>query len=626
MAVTQVSDASNTAVSTSVTVTMPTHTTGDLILVCLTTAHGAPTANRHIYPPAGWHRGPQHSNGAGGTSVQLVCFWKIATSASESNPTFSCASSYNMAAYLGVFRGTDKVAPIRRYTADIGTGIIADPVDQNTEVAGTMAVICASWGASQLPAVISDGSWAEKWDTAVSLDIRATIYTKTFASVGATGSPNVTAGILGTQWVTQMLVIQPPDTSTKADVRAKAGTITCPGGTGDQDTTVGFDVKALLIWTIGVSDGNVAADAELMLGIGADDGVTGATQGSVGMWHDSGGTDHRGYSRNGEIVGYYTAGNGTLASPNMLATFSKITNGFRLNWTAVSSGKELRYLALGGADLRATIQTASADVANHTGFPWAPDVLISISQDIDGWTDQIRNFPNLMHAVSSKRGPAATWVLGGDSGGANFNHVTQAGAFGAQVLASALTWRGWVGNYLSNGFTWIGDGNADDIQVLGLYFNDKRYTVEVNVADGDASGTANTDQDDALFADGARIAAMHLFGADSASDEVDDTTGSTSIGTVQVRGGLDQYAGLFTRTGNTSERARDSAAAVLADSSGDIGSPGGSPTFERRGVYQDQDTIRWVLNNTTRQIYARVTFEDVESLAAMNPVFFGCNF
>lgn len=595
---------------TSLTITMPSHQAGDLLLVTLHVYGGGDTTNMHCYPPAGWHWGPCVDY----TPIRLISFWKIATSGSESNPTFNFGSSMYVGSILTVYRGVDQAKPIRRYSGVIGNDDLIPTKAQSTEVDGTMAVIAYTWyNNATVDIYISDATWTERSEEDVGSALSYGMYTKAFASAGSTGAPTINRST-NNEFCSFTLIIQPSDSTTKADIKVKTGTITCPGSTGNQDTTVGFDVKALLIFSIGVSDGNVTEDAELMFGAGADDGVTGVTQGCVGMWHDSGGTSHSGYSRNGEIVGYYTAGNSTLGSPDMLATYSKITNGFRLNWTAVSSGKELRYIALGGADLRATMITCSADTASHTGYPWAPDFLFGISQCIDGWTDQIRTTAAMMLGFAGKGGASGCWSLSAGPAASNFNHVVSPGAFSQQTDSSTLTWRNWISEWLSNGFSWTGFTNADDVQVLALNFNGKRYYLEGEVANGDASGVADTNQDDVIFANGESIAAMLLFGADSNSDQVNDTLGSSFVGSVQVSGGLNQYSGLFTRTGNTSERARDTGASVLADSNGDIGTPGESPTFERRGVYQDKDTIKWVVNNTTRQIYFRITFAQVGQL------------
>jgi hypothetical protein len=134
--------------ATTQTVTLPTHSTGDMLIVRAGMKH-ATLPGDITCGTAGWARIDQHNNGTtasgnGTGDVQIAAFWKVATSASETNPvityhasvaaTPSCAVATSISPTAGkVFvtplADAGSIAAATSYTATMGSHIAATAGD-----------------------------------------------------------------------------------------------------------------------------------------------------------------------------------------------------------------------------------------------------------------------------------------------------------------------------------------------------------------------------------------------------------------------------------------------------------------------------------------------------------------
>jgi hypothetical protein len=83
--------------ATTQTVTLPTHQTGDMLLVRVGMKH-ATLPGDITCATSGWARVGQHNNGTtassnGAGDVQVAVFWKVATSGAETNPVITFHAS-----------------------------------------------------------------------------------------------------------------------------------------------------------------------------------------------------------------------------------------------------------------------------------------------------------------------------------------------------------------------------------------------------------------------------------------------------------------------------------------------------------------------------------------------------
>jgi hypothetical protein len=134
--------------ATTQTVTLPTHSTGDMLVVRVGMKH-ATLPGDITCDTSGWARIDQHNNGTtassnGGGDVQIAAFWKIATSAAETNPvitfhasvaaTPSCAVATSISPTSGKVFTTPladagSIAAATNYTATMGSHISATAGD-----------------------------------------------------------------------------------------------------------------------------------------------------------------------------------------------------------------------------------------------------------------------------------------------------------------------------------------------------------------------------------------------------------------------------------------------------------------------------------------------------------------
>lgn len=116
MAVTHISsNTQDSASALSLTFTVPTHTTDDLLICFVKQSEN--TSQRTWDDDGGggngWTR-EVYNRTTGGRDMEIAIYWKFATSASETNPTFTWASGITaepMSGMMEVYRGVDQVVP-----------------------------------------------------------------------------------------------------------------------------------------------------------------------------------------------------------------------------------------------------------------------------------------------------------------------------------------------------------------------------------------------------------------------------------------------------------------------------------------------------------------------------------
>jgi hypothetical protein len=237
-------------------------------------------------------------------------------------------------------------------------------------------------------------SWTEAIEVGANSTLMLHMQYQAFATAEtATGDAAITmSSTVG--YITQLIVFQEQQPLSQAQVFSRQGVITAPSGTGNQDTTgIGFDVKALYLWTSYQTGTSVESNMVFGQGVGADDGVTTAAQRYTGLWQTSGGSVDGGYGGTGEILKVYDSGNSTLGSPDLSAVYSRITDGFRLNWSATTENIKIHYLALGGDDLEAAVADYITSQDPYTGLPWEPEMVMMIGQGYTSATDYFRTIP-----------------------------------------------------------------------------------------------------------------------------------------------------------------------------------------------------------------------------------------
>lgn len=151
---------------------------------------------------------------------------------------------------------------------------------------------------------------------------------------------------------------------------AQVGSITCPASTGNSSTTgVGFQPKVVMFWSTGVTATGSGTEQCQAWGAGVSSssrfGI--CTAGATASRHD-----------NGKCLTVTVRGLTPACAADLVSLDS---DGFTLNWTTVSSGIIVNYLALGGADLtNAAIKqfTSPTSTGNQatTGVGFQPDLVI----------------------------------------------------------------------------------------------------------------------------------------------------------------------------------------------------------------------------------------------------------
>ncbi len=383
------------------------------------------------------------------------------------------------------------------------------------------------------------------------------------------------------------------------------------GGTGIVDyLDPGFDVKAIKIvfgYTADVF--GAETNVNLMVGFGADDGVTAKSQGAVGHHHENGVgiSGDQGWSDDDAVVKDYIVGNTTLASPDYKAIYSKIAGGFRLDWTFLSEefDVEFRVTAYGGDDFRAVHGKAAASSSAITGLPWRPNMVHAATQQVQLDTPQIRgDAPVAVGACDDQGGQMSLWIDPETSSQAIMRNTSFIGYAENSVKQYGLG----VEEFTSDGITWF---DSPDFQFffLAMNFNagsdgnmkEFRYAIDQFICDD--SGTNNTDQTLPPFDDGTVPQVMEMIGPGEESDSDLVTNSTWAFGTAtDFDATIDQYMLANGKAGSVAERDASNAQVWVGDNGGDVDAP------DKVGVLQDDTTIRWTTNDTQAYITAMIRY------------------
>jgi hypothetical protein len=360
-------------------------TTGDLLLAHVVRNGSVTTQDCHFAAPAGWHR-----LGASQNNLVSAFFWRIREAGDSNSLSFSRPASGSNIIAVHCIRGVDQTRPICRHSIQRTNSDTWSWLAETTPVDDCLALALAG-GVRNGNGISPASGWTERVDLAQSTDLCMYAQTQGFASSGtSTGNPSVALSGAGLVDLTQhMLLIQPAQTVTPKDVRVATGTLTSPTSTGNQDITgLGFDCKALIIYGMRQNADATTPDVEYLHGVGADDGVTTAFQRGVGISHLNGSGSAQGWVNANIVAVYFASG----LSISLRATFSRITDGFRLNWSVVqASGYDFNYIAFGGADLQAVCGIQDGSASPMTALPWRPDLVHIVGQNNNADAPYIRS-------------------------------------------------------------------------------------------------------------------------------------------------------------------------------------------------------------------------------------------
>ena len=97
--------------ATSITVELPTHVAGDVLVICL----GRDNNRQDFTAPSGWTQAATigfGSTSATSNAVRSALYWRVAASSSETNPTFTIVNADEMFAIAISIEGADTTNPI----------------------------------------------------------------------------------------------------------------------------------------------------------------------------------------------------------------------------------------------------------------------------------------------------------------------------------------------------------------------------------------------------------------------------------------------------------------------------------------------------------------------------------
>lgn len=229
---------------------------------------------------------------------------------------------------------------------------------------------------------------------------------------------------------------------------AKVGTLSCPGSTGNQAITgVGFQPKAVLFWgNKRTSAGSSSSQFQFYVGMATSSTSRACAAMSNGAFR----TDNR----NTSCVYLVDDGGSTVLTADFVSMDS---DGFTINWSTVSSGVQVNYLALGGSDLtNAAIKQLQAPASTgsqaYTGVGFQPGAVIAVSVG-DTTTPNGGALSRARFGMGAASGSSAQWATSSEweGGSANgyqrTNQVIAVIGNGAKVVEANLT------SFDSDGFT-----------------------------------------------------------------------------------------------------------------------------------------------------------------------------
>lgn len=588
---------------------------GDLILLHITRATASTTADQYVDCPEDWHNFGHAQNGL----VDII-LWKIWQSGDDTTPTFSWAFSESIILTFHCIRGVDQSRPICRQSIRRYSDSNFVWLAETTPVANCLALALSSCDDDRAGSS-APGGWTERTDEEVnsSNDITQYAMTQGFASASSsTGTASMDIGGGGTEdIISRMILLQEPQTVTPKSVFIKSGSLQSPTSTGVQNITgLGFAAKAVIFHCTRSNSTTVQSGNVWTQGIGADDGVTTAAQWSSGfsLLAGAGG----GFQRSGEAICLHV-GNG--ATPALLASYSRIADGFSLNWTAVEGTSwTVNWIAFGGDDLRAAAVSEICSGSPLTGLPWRPHFAHVIGQGWpaagDNWRDSVAFMIGMAGWLDCQTG--SSWTLMADNNG---SQPIRPNVFYGQNAGGGVTYELEFQQTTSDGWTWSGT-NGDFFFALAFHIvgGGTWYPFQVETIRADDTGTNGVDQTLPSFALGQDLYEKRLIHNITAREDTSITgsTGGAGQGHTLFRGPAVQDADAlaFMRNFGTEQTRRQ------PDDSYMQGIASINPP-ERIGAHVDPETIDWSVNSTNASTIGLFT---IGQLKLPQPVFVGAPF
>lgn len=322
-------------------------------------------------------------------------------------------------------------------------------------------------------------------------------------------------------------------------VSAFKGTFNCPSSTGSQSVSgVGFQPSAIIFWTSGATTGGFTAGIDICVGFAG-----GSAASAVGGRDTDNSVTTSSNSRIGSSA-IYTAG--------LTAGFTSMdSDGFTLNWTAVTSGTIIHFLALGGASIthaKAGVLNVSSGTGSKafTGVGFQPDFIIL-------------NDPNLPQGAlpQSAANMAGSMVFATSAASGGIAFSTQSGQNPSTVssyeISTALPLFSWNTGVLAQATltSFDSDGFTLNYTTNGIGNHQMAYLAIAGGSFAIGAETQNTSTGTkAKTGIGFQPAAVLFAGTNRASSSSNDTTQmKVSVGATD---GTNQGCAWFSATDNVS--------------------------------------------------------------------------
>lgn len=571
-------------------------------------------------PPAGWrlHRVMEAGNGTPGHTSYI--YVKPNLSASESDPVFTRTAGSDINCWwIGEYENVDLGKPIRTFRNKKGDANPATGTGQETQRAGSLAIVGFTLGDNWTSGTFSDGTYTSRAELSTT-NLGLIVYDKEFATAGSTGAPTWDRTSTNDAYRKFNIILQPARAAVTADIKTHLFKISSPtsggDGTGVQTyTDPGFQVKAIRIWSIRTNDDNLTINSEFSLGYAADDGDTAKTQGVVGFWHDEGVATERGYSDDTMCIKHYATTETGIGDNTWAASFTSVASGFELDWTKVgSNSQEWLVECWGGEDYRGTVGIGDLSLTASPTLPWRPDAVDFASQCIDALTTpQIRSNSMLSFGWATEAGETACYCQDYDP---NENFVLRNLSFIAQVDNSNLSYEAQIEKFTDDGFTWfnISGDTSDEFFFLahnwggGERFNPGEYRCQLDVFKIEDDIVGST-QDTPPFDDGNAKRTLMMLSSSEPSTDDNFSNAVLSQGAARIDPDDDsvEFQNVFstgTQGRTISERKRTNTRIFYGTPDGNMGSATNRVAVE----LTDFDTLTLREVGTTDILVAMMTF------------------
>ena len=395
------------------------------------------------------------------------------------------------------------------------------------------------------------------------------------------------------------------------DVRVVTGTFTTPASpTSTFDVThprLGDNkVKGLILWTSGVT---------------TEDSAQGGWVSNMGIWAGSAMRSISQFSQDGLAVASANTGrerwtdrilnqydDSGATAENVATVVGSIAGGFRLNFSAATSGRRVHYIAFAGEDVEAAIgsATVSSGTAGGHGFDIEFCWMMTFC-DANG--DPAENFGTQSFGCWNDTIEQAYWssYLGNESA----DQATQSAAMSddgsiGQVFQGSLTWELAVTSSGNESFSWTGS-NADGFDYLAVNLAGIRTKISQF-----AKSTATAPVDQTLASLGFVPQCYGLMSAQRTDEAVSATDPYCNLGFYD---GVNQWCQGLSNDNNpttTESNSRSLDDSIICQTT----ASGGGKATEAYAYPIDntqQPKLRWTTNNTSAWLLTVVAFEHPEA-------------